>query len=162
MMPSPSLALLCISPIRSFLLILFLFRLLLLVPPRTYSHTNPYYYGETNLTPGHLGGIGSEDASGNAGLGHVWPLSLSIRLLTLQWSNSSSPTPADDAADAEALATLAALVESSGGTGLMHESFWYTDPTTYTRFWFAMANSFLGEAVMYVAEHRPGLLFKDA
>ena len=30
-----------------------------------------------------------------------------------------------DAAEAEAVATLKALVESSGGTGLMHESFWY-------------------------------------
>ena len=32
---------------------------------------------------------------------------------------------------------------------------------SYTRFWFAMANSFLGEALLSLAETRPHLLFRD-
>ena len=86
------------------------------------NETNPYFYGSGDIVGGGLGGIGSEDASGNAGLGHVWGLSLVIRLLTIEGD--------DAAAEAEAVATLKALVESSGGTGLMHESFWYTDPVS--------------------------------
>ena len=115
--------------------------------------TNPMYFGASDLADleaGHLGGIGSEDASGNAGLGHVWALSLTMRLLT------RAPGPAGDP---EAKVLLKALVESSGGTGLMHESFWYTDPSVFTRSWFAMANSALGYAVMDVVDKRPELLF---
>ena len=65
------------------------------------------------------------------------------------------------AADDERRAILRALVESSGGTGLMHESFWYTDSSVFTRFWFAMANSYIGEALLRLAETRPLLLFVD-
>jgi meiotically up-regulated gene 157 (Mug157) protein len=36
------------------------------------NETNPYFYGSADLEAGGLGGIGSEDASGNAGLGHVY------------------------------------------------------------------------------------------
>ena len=48
------------------------------------NESNPYFYGSNVIAP-HvlLGGVGSEDASGNAGLGHVWPLSLAIRLMTI-------------------------------------------------------------------------------
>jgi meiotically up-regulated gene 157 (Mug157) protein len=56
------------------------------------NETNPYYYGEGGAgavaSGAMLGGIGSEDASGNAGLGHVWALSLCIRLLTLALDGS--------------------------------------------------------------------------
>lgn len=117
------------------------------------NETNPYFYGSGDIVNGGLGGIGSEDASGNAGLGHVWGLSLVIRLLTIEGDGA--------AAEAEAVATLKALVESSGGTGLMHESFWYTDPSVYTRYWFAMANSYLGEAILSIAEAHPSWLFKE-
>ena len=34
------------------------------------------------------------------------------------------------------------------GTGLLHESFWYNDPSVFTREWFAMANSLFGEATL--------------
>ena len=68
-----------------------------------------------------LGGVGSEDASGHAGLGYVWPLSLAMRVLTLGGGHGG-----DD--DDEARAVLVTLREASGGTGLMHESFWYADP----------------------------------
>jgi len=117
--------------------------------------TNPYFYGCGGPQDGcaTLGGIGSEDASGQAGLGRVWALSLCTRLLTV-----AGTSPADDA---ERLAILATLRESSGGTGLMHESYWFADASVYTRFWFAMANSYLGEAILQVAEKHPHLLFID-
>ena len=126
---------------------------------------------------GLLGGVGSEDASGQAGLGYVWPLSLAVRLLTLGGGNGTARGGGsgqggiqggvkggqggnDD--DDEARAVLATLREASGGTGLMHESFWYADPQRYTRGWFAMANSAFAEAILTIAETRPHLLFKAA
>ena len=119
------------------------------------NKTNPYFYGCGSMADGcdFLGGIGSEDASGNAGLGRVWPLSLCTRLLTVAGNSAE--------ADAERLAILETLRESSGGTGLMHESYWFQDPSVYTRFWFAMANSYVGEALLSVAENHPHLLFTD-
>lgn len=121
------------------------------------NRTNPYFYGCGTLKEcngGILGGIGSEDASGNAGLGRVWPLSLHFRLLTVDGDGAD--------ADAERLAVLRTLVEASGGTGLMHESYWYNDASSYTRFWFAMANSYMGEVLLHLAETRPHLLFTDS
>lgn len=117
--------------------------------------TNPYFYGcgHPNDGCGFLGGIGSEDASGNAGLGRVWALSLCTRLLTVVDNSTES--------DTERLAILETIREASGGTGLMHESYWFEDSSVYTRFWFAMANSYLGEAILNLAETRPDLLFKD-
>ena len=64
-------------------------------------------------------------------------------------------------ADAEALAILRTLRDSSGGEGLMHESFWVTNSSRFTRSWFAMANSMFGEAILRLSEQRPSLLFKD-
>ena len=119
------------------------------------NRTNPYFYGCGGAGDGcaALGGIGSEDASGNAGLGRVWALSLCTRLLTVAGTGA--------AADAERLAILQTLRESSGGTGLLHESYWFEDSSVYTRFWFAMANSYLGEAVLHLAENHPHVLFAD-
>ena len=50
---------------------------------------------------------------------------------------------------------------ASGGTGLMHESYWFEDSSVYTRFWFAMANSYMGMVLLDLAETRPHLLFTD-
>lgn len=74
------------------------------------NQTNPFYFGSSDISLG-IGGIGSEDASGNAGLGHVWALSLVARLLTIPRKGGGA------AADAEAAWTLRALKDSSGGTG---------------------------------------------
>ena len=117
------------------------------------NRTNPYFYGcDHAVDCPVLGGIESEDASGNAGLGRIWPLSLHTRLLTVDGDS--------EAADAEREAILQALVESSGGTGLMHESYWYTNSSEYTRFWFAMANSYMAEALLSLVYKRPDLLFE--
>lgn len=86
----------------------------------------------------------------------MWPLSLAVRLLTLSFDAEG------DDAETEARAVLATLRESSGGSGLMHESFWFDDPSRFTRPWFAMANSAFAEALLRLAEVRPHLLFSDA
>ena len=119
------------------------------------NRTNPYFYGcgSTADGCGFLGGIGSEDASGNAGLGRIWALSLCTRLLTVDGDSEAS--------DDERRAILRTMVMASGGTGLMHESYWFQDSSVYTRFWFAMANSYMGEVLLNLAEERPHLLFKD-
>jgi len=119
------------------------------------NHTNPYFYGDGDVGAPVLGGIGSEDASGNAGLGHVWPLSLAIRLMTID-----DTTPQKEiSARQEAEWILNGFVDSSGGTGLMHESFWYEDPAVYTRYWFAMANSLFSEALLLIVERHPEWVF---
>ena len=106
----------------------------------------------------------------------MWPLSLAVRLLTLGNGTGTARATAGggqggqrgqggiqgDDDDDEARAVLATLREASGGTGLMHESFWYADPQRYTRGWFAMANSAFAEAILIIAETRPHLLFKAA
>jgi len=43
--------------------------------------------------------------------------------------------------------------------GFIHESFWKDDYTSYTRPWFAWANSLFGELILTVAQERPYLIF---
>lgn len=83
----------------------------------------------------------------------MWALSLCTRLLTVAGDT--------EAADDERRAILRTMVMASGGTGLMHESYWFADSSVYTRFWFAMANSYMGEVLLNLAEERPHLLFTD-
>lgn len=76
--------------------------------------------------------------------------------------------------DAEIVDCLKWLVESSAGTGLLHESFMYNDVTNFTRSWFAVSlrgiflfltiasvqwvNSFFGEAILSLLKTHPHLL----
>ena len=50
------------------------------------------------------------------------------------------------------------LQKSSAGTGLMHESFDADNVGSLTRSWFAWANSLFGQAILHVADTRPGLI----
>jgi hypothetical protein len=50
------------------------------------------------------------------------------------------------------------LVASSAGTGLMHESFSAESVGSYSRPWFAWANSLFGELVFKLEKTRPHLL----
>lgn len=43
----------------------------------------------------------------------------------------------------------------------MHETFWKSDATDFTREWFAWANTMFGELIVELAEERPHLLFND-
>ena len=88
--------------------------------------TNPYYFA---------GRAAAGEGSPHTPARHVWPIGLSMQALT-----------ATDTAEAEAL--LRTLAATTGGTGLMHESFHVDDPTVYTRPWFGWANSLFAEAVL--------------
>ncbi|MBB6672410.1 glycoside hydrolase family 125 protein [Cohnella nanjingensis] len=87
------------------------------------SPGNPYYFAGA-----HARGIGSPHTPP----GHIWPISLIMQGLT-----STDPGEQE-----ELIRTLAA---TTAGTGFMHESFHPDDPGTFTRAWFAWANSLFGE-----------------
>jgi meiotically up-regulated gene 157 (Mug157) protein len=90
---------------------------------------NPYtYVGRT------AEGIGSPHTPPS----HVWPMSLCMQALT-----SDSP--------AEAARLFRTLLATDAGTGQMHESFHVDDPATFTRPWFAWANSLFAELALHLA-----------
>jgi len=60
--------------------------------------------------------------------------------------------------DEEIVACLRWLRNTTGGTGYMHESFDASDPSQYTRPWFAWANTLFGELVLKLAHEKPSLL----
>ena len=93
------------------------------------SKKNPYYFEGSILK-----GIGSPHTPSN----RVWPLSLSMQGIT------------SDNKD-EILDCLKQLMESTNGTGLMHESVDVNDTSIYSRPWFAWANS---QFCLFVLKHR--------
>jgi meiotically up-regulated gene 157 (Mug157) protein len=100
-----------------------------------WSTRNPYFF------KGAYEGIGGP----HAGLGMIWPMSMITRALT-----SDSP--------AEIRLMLRALKATHAGTGFIHEAFQQDNPGTFTRSWFAWANSMFGELVLDVARRFPTLL----
>jgi hypothetical protein len=50
------------------------------------------------------------------------------------------------------------LKVSSAGTGFMHESYNRNDPKTFTRAWFAWANTLFGELIGRTVQQSPQLL----
>jgi meiotically up-regulated gene 157 (Mug157) protein len=93
------------------------------------SPANPYHYRGSAAT-----GVGSPHTPP----GHVWPMSLCLQAMT-----SDSP--------AEAAALFRMLLATDAGTGQMHESFHVDDPATFTRPWFAWANSLFAELALRLA-----------
>ncbi len=83
------------------------------------SKDNPYYFSGKCIT-----GVGSPHTPEN----YVWPISLMIQGLTSQ-------------SEEEINEVLRMLTENDGGTGYMHEGVHCDDHKTYTRSWFAWANS---------------------
>ena len=75
----------------------------------------------------------------------IWPMAIIMRALT-----------SDD--DAEIESCLATLKAAAAGTGLMHESFSKDNAGSYTRPWFAWANSLFGELILQLHRERPHLL----
>ena len=110
------------------------------------SERNPFYFEgiDAQDKTTHFTGVGSP----HTGLNYIWPMSLIIRAIT-----------SDD--DDEIADCLDQLKVSSAGTGFMHESFYHTDPSEYSRSWFAWANSLFGEMVLKVAAERPHLILKQ-
>lgn len=93
------------------------------------SAANPYHYRGAAA-----GGIGSPHTPP----GHVWPMSLCVQAMT---SDSRE----------EAAALFRTLLATDAGTGQMHESFHVDDPATFTRPWFAWANSLFAELALRLA-----------
>ena len=90
------------------------------------SKANPYYYAGS-----HASGIGSPHTYP----GWIWPMALTMQAIT-----------ATD--DAEVRACVDTLLTTTGGTGLVHESFDADDPNRYSRDWFGWANSLFAELIL--------------
>mmetsp|Transcript_27982 Transcript_27982/g.54403 ORF Transcript_27982/g.54403 Transcript_27982/m.54403 type:complete len:438 (+) Transcript_27982:1-1314(+) len=101
------------------------------------SPANPWFF---------KGVAGSGIGGPHIGLNMIWPMSIIMRALTSQ-------------DDGEIRQCLELLKATSAGTGLMHESFNKDDVGSFTRPWFAWANSLFGELILKIAEERPSLLF---
>jgi uncharacterized protein len=89
------------------------------------SDANPNYYAGS-----HAHGVGSAHTPPD----HIWPLAIATAGLT--------GTPA------EAMRALEVLSRTTGGTGLMHESFHVDDDSVFTRSWFGWANSMFSELAL--------------
>lgn len=101
-----------------------------------WSKNNPWFFKGPLFE-----GIGSP----HTGPDRIWPMSQIIYALT---SDS----------DAEISRSIRMLKSASAGTGFMHESYKMDNPTSYTRDWFAWANSLFGELIGRTVKTRPGLL----
>jgi meiotically up-regulated gene 157 (Mug157) protein len=100
------------------------------------SNDNPWFH-----RGGAAEGIGSPHTPGN----RIWPISIIMRALT-------------SVHDEEVVQCLRMLSRTDAGTGFMHEAFDAGDPTSYSRPWFAWANSLFGELMLETAIRRPRLL----
>ena len=103
------------------------------------SETNPYYFS---------GPAGAGVGGPHNGINFIWPMSI----ITQAWTASK---------DEEILSHLDTLVNSSACTGLMHESFHVDSVFSFTRPWFAWANSFFGDLILKIAKERPHLIYKN-
>lgn len=101
------------------------------------SGSNPYFY-----TGSALAGVGSPHTPE----GYVWPIAKSVEGLTS--SNRD-----------EQMRILELLLDTTGGTGYMHEGVDCNDPTQFTREWFSWSNAMFCELALEVAGiERPALI----
>jgi meiotically up-regulated gene 157 (Mug157) protein len=99
---------------------------------------NPYY-----LTGDDFNGIGGP----HVGLRSAWPMSVLVQAMT-----------SDD--DQEIMKCLGA-VKNVSRNGLIHESVNVDYARTYTRSWFAWANSVFAQTILDLAHRKPHLLFGE-
>ncbi|GEM01395.1 hypothetical protein SAMN05421839_11037 [Halolactibacillus halophilus] len=96
------------------------------------SEGNPYYYEGI-----YAKGLGSPHTPE----GYIWPIGLSMQVLTEQ-----------DPKKIKAL--IDTLASTDAGTNYMHEGFDANDPYQYTREWFAWSNSLFSQALLYALEKK--------
>lgn len=94
------------------------------------SRENPYYYEGTSAK-----GIGSPHTPDH----YVWHIALSVQGLT-----SMSIRECEE--------IFHYLTTTDGGEGYMHEGFNASDPTEYTRSWFAWSNTMFSEFLLSLTE----------
>lgn len=103
------------------------------------SRNNPYYaQGKT------FRGIGGPHVD----VWNPWPM-----------SQISAIFGTDD--DQEILSSLYLIANNTNGLGLIHESIDIYNTTSYTRPWFAWANSYFAEMLLDLAQRKPQLIFHD-
>ncbi|KAJ7048385.1 hypothetical protein C8F01DRAFT_1282717 [Mycena amicta] len=105
---------------------------------KLFSRSNPYFAAGKNFS-----GIGGPHVDA----WHPWPM-----------SQISAIFGTDN--DTEIVERLYLIAKNTAGLGLIHESQSIYDPTSYTRAWFAWANSFFAEMLLDLAQRKPGLIFK--
>jgi uncharacterized protein len=111
---------------------------------KIYQHTRHLVLSDAN--PYYCQGRAADGPGGpHVGMDMIWPLGLVVQGLT----------SADDQEIRECLVTLQ---KTHAGTGFMHEAFNKNDPGTFTRPWFAWANTIFGELVLKTFNKNPDLL----
>jgi hypothetical protein len=100
------------------------------------SDSNPYFF---------KGKVAEGVGGPHEGMNMVWPMGIMYRALT-------------STDEAEIRMCLRWLRDSTAATGFMHESFDKDNASSFTRSWFAWANTLLGELVLKLAKERPALL----
>ncbi|KAF5321078.1 hypothetical protein D9619_000858 [Psilocybe cf. subviscida] len=103
------------------------------------SNRNPYYAAGKKFN-----GIGGPHVDA----WHPWPM-----------SHISAIFGTDN--DQEILTHLYTIANNTNGLGLIHESQSIFDSTSYTRSWFAWANSYFAEMILDLADRKPGLILKQ-
>lgn len=104
------------------------------------STDNPFFFKGTAAE-----GIGGP----HVGQDMIWPMAITMRALT---SHN----------DDEIRSAIATLKATHAGTGFMHETFNKDNPGSYTRSWFAWANTLFGELLWKTYKEKPSLLVAKA
>jgi len=109
-----------------------------------YQRTRAYVLSANN--PFFFKGTAAEGVGGpHIGRDMIWPMAITMRGLTAT-------------TDSEIKTCIDLLRTTHGETGFMHESFHKDDPKTFTRSWFAWANTLFGEFLWKTYKEKPYLL----
>ena len=112
--------------------------------PALYSRTRSFIWSAQN--PWFFQGTAGEGIGGpHVGRDSIWPMSQTIFALT---SDSSI----------EVMRSIQMLKACAASTGFIHESYNRNNSSTYTRAWFAWANTLFGELIGNTVERYPHLL----
>ena len=113
-----------------------------------YLNTRKFVLSDSN--PWFFRGKSAEGTGGphvNGGYDYVWPMSIIMRAMT-------------STEEAEIVQCMKWLISTDADTGFIHEAFLKDDPKTFSRSWFAWANTLFGELVIKIYHERPELLAK--
>jgi len=109
-----------------------------------YARTREFVWSGAN--PWFFHGTAGEGVGGpHVGRGSIWPMSQIVYALTSK-------------SEAEIARMLQLLRAGSAGTGFIHESYSKDNAQSFTRAWFAWANTLFGELIADLAVRSPQLL----
>lgn len=109
------------------------------------SPSNPYFM---------FGDVLSAVGGPHLGPGKAWPMAAIVRAITA----FSLPKPSKMEVEAEVREQLRMVLDSTDGTGVVHESVNVWAEHDWTRAWFGWANGLLGELVLKIEKESPALL----